>query len=135
MRVPLADRLVATFNITRKEANLLRRIAHADNSPNILEKLVDEYCPETSKYVRSLYNSPYYSAVWRTTVALHAINVIVRGYGIEALGKVDMYRGPPYEYVNMGDTYATTLIYNSRTNNLYIGCWGTVAENMRDVDE
>lgn len=41
-----------------------------------------------------------------------------------------MYQGPPYEYLDSGDSYNATLIYKRATDNLYIGCWSTIAERM-----
>lgn len=38
---------------------------------------------------------------------------------------------PPYEYLDAGDPYTPTLIYKRDTDNLYIGCWGDIAERCR----
>lgn len=35
---------------------------------------------------------------------------------------------PHIWYLNAGDTYATTLIYNSRTQRVTIGCWGDLVD-------
>jgi hypothetical protein len=51
-------------------------------------------------------------------------------YGVEPLGDVEMREGPPYEYCNMGDPYRYTLIYKRATDNLYVACWGDIAERM-----
>jgi hypothetical protein len=67
-------------------------------------------------------------------MALHAIQELIPGtYGVEALDKEGSCAAwPPFEYLDTGDTYATTLIY-SRLNgadNLFIGNWGSVVESM-----
>ena len=97
-----------------------------------LEEIVEARCPETAKYARSCHNDPYATGIWRVTMALHAINDVVGGCGVEGLGPP---RGgdyaTPYEYVNMGDTYATTLIYKRDTDTLSIGDWGLCPRNPR----
>jgi len=130
MRVPSAKRLMEAFrDLDKKNANLIRAFAHAVDDPDELRKLV-ERVPQTDQYVRQLYSSPYRSAMWRRTVALHAIDVLVEGFGVESIPDEDddPRRGPRYEYINLGDTYATTLIYDSAKDNLFIGSWGDVVE-------
>lgn len=40
-----------------------------------------------------------------------ALDDILGTCGVEYLGEVDMHDGPPVEYLNTGDIYATTLVY------------------------
>ncbi len=128
MRAPSEKKLVEAFrDLTPKNAKLIRAFARAEDDPEKLEELVEKV-PATDAYVRSLYSSPYNSGMWRVTVALHAINELVDGYGVEPLGPVDTRYGPPYEYINMGDTYATTLIYDRDKDELFIGDWGSIVE-------
>lgn len=128
MRAPSEKSLQTTFGITKKDAKLIRAFAKAEDDPEKLEDLVEKV-PATEAYVRSLYSSPYRSGIWRVTVALHVINELVGGYGVEGLGpgRSGDY-APPYEYINMGDTYATTLIYDRDKDELFIGTWGGVVE-------
>ncbi len=35
------------------------------------------------------------------------------------------------KYINMGDTYAATLIYKRATDNLFISTWGDIVERER----
>ncbi len=130
MRCPSAKSLVATFrDLDTKAANLIRRIAKAADDADALEKIIDKECPKTAAYVRSCYNNPYNSQMWRTTVALHAIDILIGGCGVEALGPAQgRSQSPPYEYINVGDTYALTLVYKHATDNLYISSWGNVVE-------
>jgi len=133
MRAPGEKTLLDAFRLSRQEAKLIRALAkavdEADAEGDPLEELVSAYVPGTVKYVRSMYSDPYRSHMWRVTVALHAINEVVGGYGVEALGPdVGGMQPPPYEYINMGDTYAATLIYSRQTNTLSIGSWGDIAE-------
>lgn len=133
MRAPSEKKLLEAFrDLDRKQAKLIRAFAKAEDDPEELEELVEKV-PETERYVRSLYSSPYRSGIWRVTVALHAINEIVGGYGVEGLGpgrSGDF--ALPYEYINMGDTYITTLIYDRDKDRLFIGDWGSIVEAKGD---
>jgi hypothetical protein len=41
-----------------------------------------------------------------------------------------MHDGPPYLYLNTGDTYATTVMYSRDAGVLFAASWGDVAEEM-----
>jgi len=134
MRAPSEKKLLEAFRDLRpEEAKLIRALARAVDADSAdvdpLEELVDKYVPGTAKYVRSMFSNPYRSHMWRVTVALHAMDEVMGTYGVEALGPdVGGPSPPPYEYLNTGDTYATTLIYRRRDNSLNIGSWGDIAE-------
>lgn len=129
MRSPQRETLQKTFNIDAKTARLVKRIAAATGSKSKLEAIINKHCPKTAAYGRSCYNNPYAMQICQVTMALHAINDLVGGYGVEGLGpgRSGDY-APSYEYINMGDTYETTLVYRRSTDNLYIGNWGAIAE-------
>jgi hypothetical protein len=133
MRAPSIDSLMKAFpKMTREEAKLIRLVAKADDADS-LEKVIDgeviAFFPRTKAFVFSLSSDPYTSKIWRVTVQLHAIDEVMGTYGVEGLGpgRSGDY-APPYEYLNAGDTYATTLIYHRNTDNLFIGDWGSIAE-------
>ena len=133
MRVPSVDRLLAAFpSLTPREAKLIRAIGKAADMPSDgdpLENLIEMHLPKTAQYVNSMHNSPYDSHMWRVTVALHGMNEVMGTYGVEALGPdIGGMSPPPYEYLNTGDTYATTLIYRRRDDSINIGSWGDIAE-------
>lgn len=53
-------------------------------------------------------------------------NDLLDGCGIEHCGEVDMFRGPPLEYVNLGDTYDVTLCrFRGR---FVVSSWGDIVE-------
>lgn len=130
MRSPSIKALRGAFKLDLGQARLIKQIASAADDPKDLEWTINAHCPATADYVRSMYSDPYHSRIWRVTVALHAINAILGTHGVEGLGPADESDGyaPPFEYLNTGDTYATTLIYKRATDNLYLGCWGNVVE-------
>ena len=119
----------ALRGLSAADARLIKKIAKAADYAEELEKVVEKSCPETAKYVHSMHSDPYRTAIWRVTVALHAIDQIVGTHGVEGLGPhTGEGYAPPYEYLNAGDTYATTLIYKRATDTLSIGCWGDIVE-------
>jgi hypothetical protein len=76
---------------------------------------------------------------WRVTYALRAMDRILGTSGIEAFGNRQPIRpyAPAYEYLNAGDTYATTLIYTRDTDTIRISSWGDIAERLprKDLEE
>jgi len=68
-------------------------------------------------WISKCYNMPRYQE--RLEVA---VNEVLGGYGSEAIfgGGVR----PAMTYVNMGDTYITTLIYDYRRGSWLISSWG-----------
>jgi hypothetical protein len=130
MRMPSVKRLVDCLNVSIDDAKLIRNIGHAVDDRDTLEEIINAKCPKTAQYVRSMYCDPYRSAMWRTTVALHAMDCIVGTHGVESLGPPNDRDGyaPPYEYLNTGDTYAMTLIYCRDTDSISLGSWGDIAE-------
>lgn len=138
MRLPSATNLTSAFpHLDRKQANLIRRIGKARNDAEKLSALIEKHCPKTRASALQCYGNPYDSVMWRTTMALRAMDEILETHGVETIGKAPDFRSPPpYEYLNAGDPYATTLIYTHATDTLRIGCWGDIADRMpaRDLD-
>ncbi len=132
MKSPSLKRLIETFKLDVEQAKLIKQIAVATDDGEALRKLIDDKCPETARYAGRCYHDPFRSQMWRVTMALHAIDKIVGTCGVEALGEGRHSEGyaPPWEYLNTGDSYGTTLIYSRDSDNLYIGCWATIAERL-----
>jgi hypothetical protein len=129
MRAPSVKTLTGNFRLSADEAKLIRKLAAAADDGEKLKSAVDAHVPATESYVRSMHSDPYRSRLWRTTVALHAMNEVMGTHGVEGLGPP---RGgdyaPPYEYLNTGDTYAATLVYDRNGDRLFISSWGDIAE-------
>jgi hypothetical protein len=53
-------------------------------------------------------------------------SVILDGCGVEYL--VPNNNTQPIAYVNMGDTYSTTLLFDHHKNRFVIGSWGDLVE-------
>lgn len=134
MKSPSVKSLLASFDIAREQALLVKELCAVAGERFMLAALIEAKCPETHAYARSCYSDPYSSQMWRRTMVLHAIDQIVGTCGVEGLGPGDAFNGyaPPYEYLNAGDPYTTTLIYKRDTDNLYLGAWGPIAERHSD---
>jgi hypothetical protein len=129
MRMPSSRRLQDDLHLTAEQAKLVRAIGHATDDGEILSTIIEASVPRTAGYVRSMHSDPYGSHMWRVTVALHAMDAIIGTHGVEALGPPSGGNyAPPYEYLNTGDTYSTTLIYRRKTDTVSIGDWGSIAE-------
>ena len=129
MRAPSSQNLQSRLGLTSEQAKLVRALAHAANDGEVLAALVEGSVPKTAEYVRRMHSSPYDSHMWRVTVALHAMDVVVGTFGVEPLGPTSgPSYAPPYEYLNAGDTYATTLVYRRKTDNLFISTMGDIVE-------
>ena len=63
-----------------------------------------------------------------TDDAMSRANELLEGHGVEALGPVDMHEGPPYTYINFGDTYDPTIMWSRDGNKVFVamGGWGDV---------
>jgi len=129
MRAPSAKTLTSTFRLPSEAVKLICKFAAAADDGEQLKDLVDTSAPETASYVRSMHSDPYRSKLWRTTVALHAINEHLGTYGVEGLGPTRSGDyAHPYEYLNAGDPHTATLIYDRDKDRLFVGSWGDLAE-------
>jgi hypothetical protein len=144
MKAPSVKKLVEAFGgsnravVDAKAAKLIRKVIHAADDRYELEDLITapgmsvSPFPVTDAWARKCYSNPFTSQGWRETMMMSALSEIVGGFGEESLhGKGQDKYGtawPRYRYVNMGDTYATTLILNTDTGSVTIGCWGDLAE-------
>lgn len=60
-----------------------------------------------------------------------ALDEILEGYGVEPIWSEDDELIPTAEYVNMGDTYVTTLLLNRVTGSIQITSWGDWVEKNK----
>lgn len=66
---------------------------------------------------------------------MHAINEFLEGFGVESLELADnqkwvdkYYMWSRASYVNMGDTYAATILRDNKTGSYTIKSWGDFVE-------
>jgi hypothetical protein len=66
---------------------------------------------------------------------LHALNAECEGFGVEYIThKQDGYTRPEMkgiEYINLGDTYATTILYDHGRDSWRLTDWGSIVESRR----
>jgi len=75
--------------------------------------------------IRECYNPPE-----DYDVALHAINQLIEGYGVEYVAHKDDTFREVYgvDYVNLGDTYTTTVVYDHLKGKFEVIDIGTIIE-------
>jgi hypothetical protein len=129
MRMPSSQQLQSRLNLTPEQAKLVRAIGHAADDEEILSSLVAAHAGQVHGELMRSPGNPYHSHLWRVTIALRAMDEILGTHGVEALGPGSgPGYAPPYEYLNTGDSYGTTLIYRRKTDTITIGDWGSIAE-------
>ena len=85
MICPSTKTLEKSLNITTEQAKLIRKFAKAADDRAALQDLVEsDVVPQTAAYVRSMHCDPYFSFMWRVTIALHAMDCILETHGVEA---------------------------------------------------
>jgi hypothetical protein len=132
MKVPSIQYLKRRLNLTHDQAELIRAIGLA-TSPlhrNELLALINNFVPATTKYIEATQSQHHrHWENWLLAIALHAMKEIIGGDSIECLGPPHGSDfAPPYEYINNGGPYNTTLIYDRKADTLKIGTWGSIAE-------
>ena len=77
------------------------------------------------------YNPPPYGEKLR-----EAINEAMGGHGIESIRQKDYlvgyYADTRYLYVNRGDTYDITLVYDTESDKFIVASWGNLVERNPD---
>lgn len=131
MKTPSVKALLAAFrDLTPADAGMIKGLARAVDHTEQLQLLLDSI-PAKGEHTGGT-DAACANRMWRRAYVLRAIDAILGTYGVEALtleSERDNYTsGPRFEYLNAGDTYATTLIYDSHADTLRIGCWGDIAE-------
>lgn len=86
---------------------------------------VDAY-PEAQRRTAECYHKPE----WVDRV-MHVLDGMLHGYGVEAINEVheSYFEFTGIEYVNMGDTYALTVMYDHRSGSWRVQSWGDAVEN------
>lgn len=78
------------------------------------------------KRLKECYNAPS-----NTDLILNAVNDLIGGFGVEGTPYTDgaIYDEDFISYINFGDTYATTILYDPGQNKFIIDSWGNVYED------
>ena len=88
-----------------------------------------EQYESVAKWIKQCYHKPR-----KVELALEAINEILGGCGVEQITDNQWHAywcDGGLLYVNMGDAYTCTVIYNTRKDKWLVGAWGDVVERDR----
>lgn len=93
--------------VTKLETDLRRAFPNVDDKGialalRLMRGKLDNHELEAIPAVRRRIDDCYHRPS-RHDVTMHALNDILGTYGVEALGGVHVYDGPPFEYLNVGD--------------------------------
>lgn len=72
------------------------------------------------------YETKYPFSRPRPVHTLESISSVIGGFGVETIPQGPNSRSPEIVYVNMGDTYDTTVMWVD--GNFRVGCWGDIVE-------
>jgi len=112
--------IMSFLNVDKETAKKVRGLVKEDIDPEEFESV--------QKWIRECYNRPS-----QDELIMEALNEVLDGCGPEAIEGseyVDSYhRYFVASYVNMGDTYAGTVILDHRSGRYLLGTWGGFVEH------
>lgn len=119
-------RLAKVFNLSKEQIKLARDVLNERIDPSEREDLF----PQTCEWIGQCYNRPR-----ANEIQIEALNELLDGYGVEAIEHeeiyVDRYHGNIVaSYVNVGETYAPTLILDHIKNRWLVCSWGDFYESL-----
>ena len=109
---------MSALNISAETANIVRGLIRGE-----IRTLDAERFPQSNAYFASCYNRPS-----RLARIMECLNEVLGMGGVEAIGDAQTY-GPPAEYLNAGDTYAATIIFDHMAGNFKLTSCGDWLEN------
>jgi hypothetical protein len=125
------------LNGRRIDAMLNQNIKDAwpDQANQIISLISGDLDPETFNQVQS-WTRQCYNLPRDDELIMCAINELIEGHGVEAIRYDDMYIDSYHQdivatYVNMGDTYNTTILLDSATGDYQVTCWGDYVEESQ----
>ena len=80
---------------------------------------VDERFPKTAAWCRQCHNPPS-----QNELVLAALDDVLEGFGTEAIRQPDDSDNISATYVNMGDTYNATIVYDEEDETYELTTWG-----------
>lgn len=116
------EEAVKFLNLTPQKARTLIRLCFGNLDPTNF--------PSVQKWIRQFYSHP--SHLMNREMVLCAANELLGGFGVEVLRYPGTDGDDPVraEYVNRGESYKDTLIYDHETHDYIISCWGWFVEAM-----
>jgi hypothetical protein len=120
MKVPSTKAFREAFpSIPPAKITKLRKILRGDLDPLSV--------PSVERWALQCFNRPA-----QIELLLSAANDLLDGFGVEPLETQEEWEtltsGPRREYINMGETYAVTLIYDHDHGRFFLASYGDVVE-------
>lgn len=123
------------LNISREIAQKIRKVFLDSTNYHNYNIFVDNAdkihatFPSVYSWLASCHHLPS-----NEEIKLEMINVLLKGHGTEILSEENWgnFRYPHYSYVNMGDPYITTILYDYKKECFICSCWGNIAENFNE---
>jgi vacuolar-type H+-ATPase subunit E/Vma4 len=111
---PSAKLIEKRLRLSREKAKELHEVLKGIRDPESYESV--------RKWVSQCHNRPSTGEL-----KMEAANEILDGSGVEAIFSDDSVTQPRYAYVNMGDTYTTTVV-RERGGKYLLAAWGDLIE-------
>jgi hypothetical protein len=116
-KAPSITRLVSGLSITPEQAATIRGLIQGT-----IRTIGNEQFPASNQWFSSCYNQPR-----RIDRILACINEVMSGHGVEAIWGSDAY-WPAADYINTGDTYSATILFNRESSAFQLTTWGDFFE-------
>lgn len=112
------DNLAAILDITTEKADQILKVVN--------NKLDPESFQSVQQWVNECYHYPS-----KLELKLEAINELLGGFGVEYIEAVDdcEYTQRGLSYINLGDSYHNTVIFNHSSNRWTFNYWGNIVES------
>lgn len=110
---PSKKSLIEALRITPEQADTVRGLIRGEIRTKDAERF-----PKSNAYFAKCCHEPK-----RLDRILACLDECLGTFGVEALGEVQTY-GPPAEYLNTGDTYSPTLLFDHITGKFCLTSWG-----------
>jgi hypothetical protein len=106
----------------------------SDQARKVKGVIIGAIDPLTFNSVQSWVNQCYHMPN-KIELKLAAINEILEGFGVEYIESIDDSCDDPQglSYINLGDTYTTTVVYDHAVNKFSYIDWGTVVEQNEGI--
>jgi hypothetical protein len=116
---PSVETIAAALGVDEVTAQELRGLIKGEIAP-------DSY-PGVVAWIKECHNRPYL-----IEQVLQALNVVLGGYGVEGIRSrrawSDFWHDTKFLYVNIGDSYANTIIFDTETERFKTGSVGDLLE-------
>lgn len=94
-----------------------------------------EHFESNEKWIKQCFNKPN-----DLELKLSALNELLDGHGIEPINRESEWVNSYWQdcianYINMGDTYITTIVYDTINESFLLTSWGDFYENADIIED